>query len=104
MAYGPGLEKMSWVRQRGYIDKNVYRLEYNMRLPDDSGQPGRKVSFQDILFKNDQGTVINNAVIGWNGFRVGKVNLVIKRLGKGYSTLKKTASINEKRPCVPSKE
>jgi hypothetical protein len=86
----------------GYTDGSVYRLEYDMRLPDDSGEPGRKVSFKDILFKDQEGVVTNNAVIGWNGFKVGKVELVIKRMGVGYSTLMSLDSETRDRPCVPT--
>ena len=64
---------------RGYQDKKGFRIEYKMQITDDEGNPGKTLSFKDILFKRPDGVVVNNAVMGWFGFKVGKVRLVVER-------------------------
>lgn len=61
----------------GRQDGNYFRLEYNVRLPTESGR-GRVVRFRDILFLNQDG-VGNTASVGWYGLRVGSVSLQIER-------------------------
>lgn len=65
---------------RGYQDGKAFRLEYTMALPDDDGNPGRKMKFRDVLVNDADGTIINNATVGLWGFRVATVNLLIKRV------------------------
>ncbi len=62
----------------GYIDGNVFRLEYDVILPSENGH-GRKVRFRDVLALRADGDILNNATVGWYGFRVGSVSLVIER-------------------------
>jgi len=62
---------------RGFQDGNVFRLEYDIVLPSEKGT-GRKVRFRDVLALADDDTVVNDATIGWLGFRVGSVNLTIR--------------------------
>ena len=62
---------------RGYQDGKAFRLEYTMAIPNDDGTPGRKVSFKDVLVKQSDGVIRNDAIVGLWGFRVGKVNLII---------------------------
>jgi hypothetical protein len=62
---------------RGYQDGNAFRLEYDLLLPTDDGQ--RKVRFRDVMAFGASGSVINNATVGWFGFRVGSVALLIER-------------------------
>lgn len=62
----------------GFQDGNVFRLEYDVILPTENGR-GRKVRFRDVLALRGDGDVINNATVGWFGFRVGSVSLVIER-------------------------
>jgi hypothetical protein len=64
---------------RGYQDGNAFRLEYIMAIPNDDGTPGRKVSFKDVLVKQSDGVIRNDAIIGFWGFRVGQVNLTITK-------------------------
>ncbi|MEM8635846.1 MAG: DUF3833 family protein [Pseudomonadota bacterium] len=61
---------------RGFQVENGFRLEYTMALPNGNGGT-RNVKFRDILVLADDGTVINNATIGYFGFRVGRVALTI---------------------------
>jgi hypothetical protein len=63
----------------GYQDGPVFRLEYDMLLPSDNGR-GRKVRFRDVMAASRDGSIINDATVGWFGFRVGSVSLVIERL------------------------
>ncbi|MEZ5961381.1 MAG: DUF3833 family protein [Hyphomonadaceae bacterium] len=63
---------------RGYQDGPVFRLEYDVRLPSENGR-GRQVRFRDLLALDGQGAVLNNANVGWFGFRVARVSLVITR-------------------------
>ena len=62
---------------RGYQDGKAFRLEYTMAIPNDDGTPGRKVSFKDVLVKQSDGVIRNDAVVGFWGVRVGRVNLTI---------------------------
>ncbi len=62
---------------RGYQDGKAFRLEYIMAIPNDDGTPGRKVSFKDVLVKQTDGVIRNDAVVGLWGFRVGQVSLTI---------------------------
>ncbi len=62
----------------GVQDGNVFRLEYDVVLPTENGR-GRKVHFRDVMALNAEGDVINDATVGWFGFRVGSVALVIER-------------------------
>lgn len=62
---------------RGYQDGDAFRLEYTMAIPNDDGTPGRKVSFKDILVKQSDGVIRNNAIVGFWGVRVGQVSLTI---------------------------
>lgn len=64
---------------RGYQDGKVFRLEYDMALPNEDGTPGRKMRFRDVLAIDEQGTIINNATVGLWGFKVASVNLLIER-------------------------
>lgn len=63
---------------RGFQDGDVFRLEYEVRLPSKTGE-GRRVHFRDVLALDANGAVVNNATVGWYGLRVGSVKLVIKR-------------------------
>jgi hypothetical protein len=63
---------------RGFQDGDVFRLEYEVRLPSKRGE-GRKVHFRDVLALDGNGAVVNNATVGWFGVRVGTVKLVIRR-------------------------
>lgn len=63
---------------RGFQDGDVFRLEYEVRLPSKKGE-GRRVHFRDVLALDGNGAVVNNATVGWFGVRVGSVSLVIKR-------------------------
>jgi len=62
---------------RGFQDGKTFRLEYTMTIPKDDGTPGRKVSFKDVLVKQDDGTIRNEANVGFWGLKVGKVGLTI---------------------------
>lgn len=62
---------------RGYQDGKAFRLEYIMAIPNDDGTPGRKVSFKDVLVKQSDGIIRNDAIVGLWGLRVGRVNLTI---------------------------
>lgn len=64
---------------RGYQDGDAFRLEYTMAIPNDDGSPGRKVKFRDVLVKQSDGVIRNDATVGLWGFRVGTVNLTINR-------------------------
>lgn len=65
---------------QGYQDGDVFRLEYDVILPSENGR-GRKVRFRDVLALRADGDILNNATVGWYGFRVGSVSLVIERDG-----------------------
>lgn len=62
---------------RGFQVENGFRLEYLIDLPTGEGK-SRRVKFRDILVLDDGGDVLNNATVGWRGFRVGRVQLVIE--------------------------
>ncbi len=61
---------------RGFRDGNGFRLEYLIDLPTGSGG-SRRVKFRDILALDGGGDVLNDATIGYWGFRVGRVRLTI---------------------------
>ncbi len=63
---------------RGFQDGNAFRLEYDIRLPSRDGK-GLKVRFRDVMVLNAAGAVLNDATVGWNGLRIGSVQLVITR-------------------------
>ena len=63
---------------RGYQDGKAFRLEYDMALPDDEGNPGRKLRFKDVIVNSTNGVIINNATVGLWGFRVATVKLLIR--------------------------
>ena len=63
---------------RGFQDGNVFRLEYDVRLPSENGE-GRRVRFRDVLALDGDGAVLNDANVGWFGLRVARVSLVITR-------------------------
>lgn len=63
---------------RGFQDGDVFRLEYDVRLPSENGQ-GRRVRFRDVLALDESGSVINVATVAWFGLRVASVSLVITR-------------------------
>lgn len=63
---------------RGFQDGDVFRLEYEVRLPSKKGE-GRRVHFRDVLALDGNDAVVNNATVGWFGLRVGEVKLVIRR-------------------------
>jgi len=62
----------------GFQDGAVFRLEYNIRLPTENGR-GRVVRFRDVMANTASGAVVNDATVGWYGFRVGSVALTIER-------------------------
>ncbi|NND91471.1 MAG: DUF3833 family protein [Granulosicoccus sp.] len=64
---------------RGFQDGDAFRLEYTMAIPDDEGKPGRKVRFRDVLVKQSDGAIRNEAIVGFWGIRVGRVSLIITR-------------------------
>ena len=64
---------------RGYQDGPSFRLEYDMAIPNEDGSPGRRVRFRDVLVKQSDGLIRNDATVGLWGFRVGTVTLTIKR-------------------------
>jgi hypothetical protein len=63
---------------RGWQDGPVFRLEYDIRLPNEKGEPGMLLRFRDVMAKTSGGEVINNARVGKWGFNVGQVSLVIR--------------------------
>lgn len=63
---------------RGFMDGKAFRLEYLVDLPGDDGGSTR-VGFKDVLVLREDGSVFNKANVGWRGFRVGGVELVIER-------------------------
>lgn len=64
---------------RGYQDGKAFRLEYTMAIPDENGEPGRKMKFRDVIVKRKDGSILNNATVGLWGFRVARVHLQMKR-------------------------
>ena len=67
----------------GFYDGEGFRLEYFIRLGGENGEDGRRVKFRDILYKRDDGVIINSATVGYYGLRVGRVNLEIRPGGEG---------------------
>lgn len=63
---------------RGFQVENGFRLEYLIDLPTGPGKTTR-VKFRDILAVNGEGDVVNEATVGYRGFRVGRVSLVIAK-------------------------
>jgi len=72
-------------KARGWQDGNAFRLEYDMRLPNPDGTPGLEVRFRDIMVKTTDGSVLNHATVGKWGFRIGRVELEIRRSAPGGS-------------------
>lgn len=66
---------------RGWQDGRAFRLEYDVRLPNEKGEPGMQVHFQDVMVLTPEGVILNNASVGKWGFQVGKVSLKIDRAG-----------------------
>lgn len=64
---------------RGFIDGDAFRLEYDILLPGQNGQGGTQVRFRDVIVRTQDGRVLNDATVGFWGFLVGGVNLVITR-------------------------
>jgi hypothetical protein len=64
---------------RGWQDGNAFRLEYDMRLPGENGEPGMQVRFRDVMVMKPDGAVLNHATVGKWGFQIGKVELEIQR-------------------------
>lgn len=65
----------------GFQDGNVFRLEYDMRLPSENGA-GRRVRFRDVLALTRDGAVLNRANVGFWGLRVARVELTMRREGE----------------------
>jgi len=63
---------------RGFQVENGFRLEYLIDLPTGPGKTTR-VGFKDILVLDGSGDVVNEARVGYRGFRVGRVSLIIDR-------------------------
>lgn len=61
----------------GFQDGDVFRLEYDIRLPNEKGEPGMKLRFRDVMAITADGKIINNANVSVWGFGVGRVNLTI---------------------------
>lgn len=74
----------------GFQDGAVFRLEYDVVLAGENGE-GRKVRFRDVMALNRGGDVINNAVVGWFGLRVGSVSLLIEREPASAQSMREVA-------------
>lgn len=59
---------------RAWTEGKVVRLEYSVMLG------GWTVDFADVLALNDDGALINRATVGKWGLRVGRVELVLRRV------------------------
>lgn len=59
---------------RAWTEGKVVRLEYSVMLG------GWTVDFSDVLALNDDGSLINRATVGKWGLRVGRVELVLRRV------------------------
>jgi hypothetical protein len=70
-------------KAKGWQDGRLFRLEYDVRLPDDKGEPGMQVHFQDVMAMTSKGTVVNHATVGMWGFWIGKVELTIEPADPG---------------------
>jgi hypothetical protein len=66
---------------RGWQDGRAFRLEYDVRLPDEKGDPGMQVRFRDVMVKTEDGAVLNRATVGKWGFQVASVELTIRSDG-----------------------
>jgi Protein of unknown function (DUF3833) len=66
---------------RGWQDGPAFRLAYDVRLPNEKGEPGMQVRFQDVMVLTTDGVVLNNANVGKWGFQIAKVKLKIDRAG-----------------------
>lgn len=62
----------------GVQDGAAFRLEYDIRLPSETGR-GRKVRFRDIMVRDENGDIVNDATVGWFRLRVGSVSLRISQ-------------------------
>ncbi len=60
----------------GFRDENAFRLEYLVDLPRANGSSTR-VRFKDVLVKNADGSITNNANVIYYGLRIGRVSLTI---------------------------
>jgi hypothetical protein len=63
---------------RGWQDGRAFRLEYDIRLPNEKGEPGMQVRFRDVMVKTEDGAVLNRATVGKWGFQVASVELTIR--------------------------
>jgi hypothetical protein len=68
---------------KGWQDGRFFRLAYDVRLPNDKGEPGMQVHFQDVMALTPAGTVVNHATVGKWGVWIGKVELTIDRAEVG---------------------
>lgn len=64
---------------RGFMEGDVFRLEYDILLPGKDGQGGTQVRFRDVIVRTTDGRVLNDATVGFWGFLVGGVSLTITR-------------------------
>jgi len=64
---------------RGYQEGKVFRLEYDLRMPEDDGSRGKLLRFRDVLVKRRDGVVQNDANVAWLGFNVATVYFEIHR-------------------------
>ena len=68
---------------KGWQDGRFFRLAYDVRLPNDKGEPGMQVHFQDVMALTPTGAVVNHATVGKWGLWIGKVELTIERAEAG---------------------
>ena len=64
-------------KARAWTEGNVVRLEYKVEIG------GWTVDFSDVLALRDDGSLINRAIVGKWGLRVGRVELLLRRAGGG---------------------
>lgn len=62
----------------GWQDGPAFRLEYDIRLPNEDGEPGMQLRFRDVMVMTDSGAVLNRARVSKWGFNVGRVELEIE--------------------------
>jgi len=62
-------------KARAWTEGNVVRLESTVELG------GWTVDFSDVLALKDDGTLVNRATVGKWGVRVGRVELLLRRVG-----------------------
>ena len=62
-------------KARAWTDGNVVRLEYKVEIG------GWTVDFSDVLALNDDSSLVNRAIVGKWGLRVGRVELFLRRVG-----------------------